>query len=117
MAALAYDRVATARLSARELQVLWHVAGGAGRKHLAHVLRIRIGTLRAHLQTLRLKLGLADERELVIYTLMNPAIFNPASGGIGPRGLHPEGCPCDSPFCRARRESRLAVVPAELAAG
>lgn len=56
-------------LSQRETEVLHWLIQGKDNKHIAIELRIKVGTVRKHLENIYLKLGVQSRTEAVAYTL------------------------------------------------
>jgi DNA-binding CsgD family transcriptional regulator len=54
------------RLTARELEILDHLAEGLPPGQIAHLLQIRVSTIRDHVKSLRAKLDCTSATQLVI---------------------------------------------------
>jgi DNA-binding NarL/FixJ family response regulator len=54
------------RLTTRELEILDHLADGLAPGQIAHLLQIRVSTIRDHVKSLRSKLGCTSATQLVI---------------------------------------------------
>ena len=58
-------------LSAREKEILHHLAGGASSAEIAETLHISESTLRSHVQKILKKLGLQNRSQAVVYAVKN----------------------------------------------
>ena len=61
--------IVDAGLTARERQVLGHIAAGWTYQQTAHRLKLSPHTVNAHLRTIRAKYGLASKAELIVLAL------------------------------------------------
>jgi DNA-binding CsgD family transcriptional regulator len=57
------DTTAVGRLSPRETEVMLHLASGKGHGECAHLMGIRVSSVRTHLRLARLKLGVSSTIE------------------------------------------------------
>lgn len=66
-------------LTAREMEIVRHVAGGASNKRIAHQLSISEGTVKTHLYSIFKKVGVANRVQLTVFAQQQGLIDN---GGI-----------------------------------
>ena len=88
------------RFTRRERLVLSLLCRGLNDKELAAELEVAPKTGRAIVRRLYRKAGVLDDRQLIIYTMQQPAAL--CRGGDCQSGLHdpnPGACPC--PYCSA----------------
>ena len=89
---VSYGRSATGPLflSARESEVVGHLALGEADKEIARLMAISVGTVKVHVKTVIRKLGVANRTQAAILVLSNRGLLN------GSFKIHPE-LPNDSP--------------------
>jgi DNA-binding CsgD family transcriptional regulator len=100
-------------VSNREGTICRLLALGITRKAIEHRLDILPSTLKTHIQRVSGPMHFVNQAQLVAWFLQHKGSFD---GAWCASTLHPEGCPCDAPFCLAVRVTRLvgelvAVIP------
>ncbi len=72
-----------AALSAREVEVLRHVARGASNREIAEALFLSVATVKTHVAAVLAKLGVRDRVQAVV-TAYEVGLVQPGGGGAGP---------------------------------
>jgi DNA-binding CsgD family transcriptional regulator len=85
------------RLAPREREIVHLTARGLAPKEIAAALAISTRCVNSRISGICQKLGVGCRPEIVVWLLQHPAGLD---GPLDP-GLHPPGCHCDAPYCRA----------------
>jgi len=67
------------RLTARELEIVPHVAGGASNRDIAQLLSVREDTVKRHLSNIFDKLGVYSRLELALFAIHHGLVESPTS--------------------------------------
>jgi DNA-binding CsgD family transcriptional regulator len=87
------------KLARREREILRLSVIGQNPKQIAAEMELSVGTVNDRLRGAASKVGVNGRQELMVWVLQHPDALD--QGVVAPRGLHPSGCRCASPYCMA----------------
>lgn len=82
------------------------MARGLETKEIAAAMNVSQSTAKTYLHQLRHAIGVHNRVELCMWAVTHPRAL---AGAAAPRGLHPIGCQCGSPYCSAIRNCDQAA--------